>query len=143
ICRACGDTLKDWGGKSHLMNPAGVALSDVWMDFIVSAADRMPAEVFERILQLTKRESRKRLLLLAPERERVTIYQDVLRFEPFNPFSLAKCETQKVKFTGNALLNQMHKGKCLDILKAIPSQSVDLAFADPPFNLMKEYNGYT
>src|SRR5262245_32007373 len=81
ICRACGDTLKDWGGKSHLMNPAGVALSDVWMDFVADAADRMPAEVFERILQLAKRESRKRLLLLAPERERV-IYQDVLRFEP-------------------------------------------------------------
>lgn len=142
ICRACGDTLKDWGGKSHLMNPAGVALSDVWMDFVVDAEDRMPGEVFERILQLAKRESRKRLLLLALERERVTIYQDVLRFEPFNPLSLAKRETQKEKFIGNSLLNKMHKGKCLDILKAIPSQSVDLAFADPPFNLMKEYNGY-
>src|SRR5262249_51383979 len=130
------------GGKSHLMNPAGVALSDVWMDFVVDAADRMPAEVFERILQLAKRESRKRLLLLAPEQERVTVYQDVLRFEPFNPFSLAKREAQKEKFAGNSLLNQMHKGKCLDILKAIPSHTVDLAFADPPFNLRKEYNGY-
>jgi len=115
----------------------------VWMDFIVDADDRMPAEVFERILQLAKRETRKRLLLLAPERERVTIYQDVLRFEPFNPLSLSKREAQKEKFVGNSLLNQMHNGKCLDILKAIPSQSVDLAFADPPFNLMKEYKGYS
>src|SRR5689334_3142302 len=34
MCRACGKTLKDWGGKSHLMNPRGVALSDVWMDIV-------------------------------------------------------------------------------------------------------------
>ncbi len=142
VCRACGDTLKDWGGKAHLMNPAGVALSDVWMDFIVDRTDRMPAEVFERILQLAKRESRKRLLLLTPERERVTIYQDVLHFEPFNPLSLTKRETQKEQGISNTLLNQLHKGKCLDILKTIPSQSIDLAFADPPFNLMKDYNGY-
>ncbi len=32
FCRACGKSLRDWGGKSHLMHPAGVAISDVWKD---------------------------------------------------------------------------------------------------------------
>jgi len=29
-CAFCGRTLRDWGGKSHLMNPQGYAISDVW-----------------------------------------------------------------------------------------------------------------
>jgi hypothetical protein len=30
VCRACGRPLRDWGGKTHLMHPDGVAISDVW-----------------------------------------------------------------------------------------------------------------
>lgn len=37
-------------------------------------------------------------------------------------------------------LNQIVQGDCLDILKTIPDDSVDVAFADPPFNLKKRYN---
>src|SRR5262249_39454050 len=48
-CRCCGEMLKDWGGKSHLMHPGGVALSDVWMDLVVDSQDRLPMEIFERI----------------------------------------------------------------------------------------------
>ncbi len=28
-CSACGNTTKDWGGKKHLINPLGSALSEV------------------------------------------------------------------------------------------------------------------
>ena len=31
-CTACGQNVKDWGGKKHLLNPVGAALSDVWRD---------------------------------------------------------------------------------------------------------------
>ncbi|MBE0411259.1 MAG: hypothetical protein IBX69_16175, partial [Anaerolineales bacterium] len=31
-CQACGRTLKDWGGKAHLMNPEGYVISDVIKD---------------------------------------------------------------------------------------------------------------
>lgn len=31
-CAACGRTLKDWGGKAHLMNPDGYVVSDVIKD---------------------------------------------------------------------------------------------------------------
>ncbi|MDZ4159998.1 MAG: hypothetical protein U1B80_09430, partial [Anaerolineaceae bacterium] len=30
ICSACKRSLRDWGGKAHLMNSEGVAISDVW-----------------------------------------------------------------------------------------------------------------
>lgn len=39
-------------------------------------------------------------------------------------------------------LNNIIQGDCLDLLKEIPDNSIDITFADPPFNLKKKYNGY-
>ena len=39
-------------------------------------------------------------------------------------------------------LNTITQGDCLDLLRQIPDASVDVTFADPPFNLKKVYNSY-
>jgi site-specific DNA-methyltransferase (adenine-specific) len=39
-------------------------------------------------------------------------------------------------------LNDIHHGDCLELFKQIPDESVDVTFADPPFNLKKGYNSY-
>ncbi len=39
-------------------------------------------------------------------------------------------------------LNKIIQGDCLQLLKGIPNNSIDITFADPPFNLKKKYNGY-
>lgn len=38
--------------------------------------------------------------------------------------------------------NKIICGDCLELLDRIPDASVDMTFADPPFNLKKKYNGY-
>lgn len=38
--------------------------------------------------------------------------------------------------------NKIIQGDCLEIFKNIPDNSVDMTFADPPFNLRKGYNSY-
>lgn len=42
----------------------------------------------------------------------------------------------------NSLINKIIQGDCLEIMRKIPDNSVDVAFADPPFNLKKKYNSY-
>lgn len=37
-------------------------------------------------------------------------------------------------------LGKLYKSDCLDLLRSLPSNSVDLVFADPPFNLNIRYN---
>ena len=37
-------------------------------------------------------------------------------------------------------LNEIIQGDCLELFKEIPSDSIDITFADPPFNLKKKYN---
>jgi|YNPMSStandDraft_1061717.scaffolds.fasta_scaffold05932_2 site-specific DNA-methyltransferase (adenine-specific) len=38
--------------------------------------------------------------------------------------------------------NRIIQGDCLDLFKKIPDNSVDVTFADPPFNLKKNYTSY-
>lgn len=42
----------------------------------------------------------------------------------------------------NGYRNQILQGDCLTRLAEIPSQSIDLVFADPPFNIGYEYDSY-
>lgn len=42
----------------------------------------------------------------------------------------------------NKLFNKVIHGDCLKILKKIPDNSIDMTFADPPFNLNKKYSKY-
>lgn len=39
-------------------------------------------------------------------------------------------------------INKVIAGDCLEVIKNIPDNSIDITFADPPFNLKKKYNGY-
>ncbi|GAB4199802.1 MAG: site-specific DNA-methyltransferase [Bacteroidia bacterium] len=39
-------------------------------------------------------------------------------------------------------INKIHQGDCLELFKNIPDNSVDVTFADPPFNLKKKYTSY-
>jgi len=41
-----------------------------------------------------------------------------------------------------SLINRVIEGDCLEVMKKIPDEGVDVAFADPPFNLGKRYSGY-
>ena len=42
----------------------------------------------------------------------------------------------------NEYLNRIIQGDCIDLFKTIPDDSIDVAFADPPFNLNKKYGDY-
>jgi site-specific DNA-methyltransferase (adenine-specific) len=41
-----------------------------------------------------------------------------------------------------SIINKVVQGDCLEIMRKIPDNSVDVTFADPPFNLKKKYNSY-
>lgn len=39
-------------------------------------------------------------------------------------------------------INKIHQGDCIELLQQTPTGSIDLAFADPPFNIGYEYDEY-
>jgi site-specific DNA-methyltransferase (adenine-specific) len=42
----------------------------------------------------------------------------------------------------DSIADTIVQGDCLEIMSKIPDNSVDITFADPPFNLKKKYNSY-
>ena len=131
-----------------MMHPAGVRLSDVWRDLVVDSQDRMPAEVFERILQLSQSSQRADLLLVAPDRapaHRFETSDKQINLLAFNPLESRSAESvvSRHHLMPEHMLDRCHNAPCLEVLKTIPSETIDLAFADPPFNLTKDYSGYS
>ena len=39
-------------------------------------------------------------------------------------------------------INKIIQGDCIEVMQDIPSDSIDVTFADPPFNLKKKYGTY-
>jgi DNA modification methylase len=51
---------------------------------------------------------------------------------------MGKAEATTISFIN---MEALYEGDCLEIMRALPSESVDMIFADPPFNVGKKYGG--
>ncbi len=54
----------------------------------------------------------------------------------------AVSEASAVSAAAPPALDRVHRGDCLDLLARTPASSVQLAFADPPFNIGYDYDTY-
>jgi DNA modification methylase len=139
-CAACGESLKDWGGKKHLMNPLGTSLSDVWRDLPRTRIRNnvIPATVLSRIAALTAKEGVEMLHVIEQGPGIVSRPAKTL------PASL---DPEVVgKAAGKVELNRVYEGDCVaflnDVARSHPEGVFDLVFADPPYNLKKGYGRY-
>lgn len=126
-CAACGKSLKDWGGKRHLMNPLGTALSDVWRDLPRRELHDhvIPDDVLARVRALTER----------PGAQLAQVVRDAVPTAP-PPRGVADGTP------GTISVNGIHQTDCVAFLDSCPAGCFDLCFADPPYNLAKLYSGY-
>lgn len=143
-CTACKEHVKDWGGKKHLMNPNGVALSDVWRDLPrLQIKDHIiPSSVLARIDSLTKLEGASCLHVIQSKKD-ISVTQ--------NPSSSAlnslySQKTSEWPYLKSLESNRVYQGDCISFLEKIsslyPQGIFDLVFADPPYNLKKSYDKY-
>jgi site-specific DNA-methyltransferase (adenine-specific) len=140
-CAACGEHLRDWGGKKHLMHPLGAALSDVWRDLpkLRLGSHAAPAAVLERIHALTAQEGWRGVHVIGPAAG--------ARSETPDP-SGAPPSAAPAAAASPAVLepDQVVQADCVEFLerlnRAHPGGVFDLIFADPPYNLAKSYDAY-
>jgi len=55
---------------------------------------------------------------------------------------IIETEELRVDYTGN-MINQVIQGDCLEVMKEIPDKSVDMVLTSPPYDNLRDYNGYT
>lgn len=166
-CKACGRTLKDWGGKAHLMNPEGYVISDVIKDLPpANNYTQISKPLFEllinmldfpavgggdnRVINIPQAEIKG---VVGPV-EGLAWKHNVIRefglqytLPNFSPLveerngKQVPSVTQSIVDKSN-LYNVIHQGDAVEILRQYPDESVDLVFADPPYNLDKDYTLY-
>jgi site-specific DNA-methyltransferase (adenine-specific) len=134
-CDACGRLKKDWGGKKHLRNPKGAALSDVWRDLHRrEIRDHLvPCDVLFRVHRLVRRNDLEFLHIIQEGPE---------RGPPPRPQETDESEAAVDKVP----LDMVIHGDCLSFMRKLhkrcPEGVFDLAFADPPYNIEKDYGRY-
>lgn len=134
ICSACKNDLKDWGGKKHLRNKLGAAYSDVWLDNIKNIEDsgEIPEKIVKRIYDLTQKDKFKFTIIKEKDYEIFEYDENKnLKFDSYNI-------TEKDSVILNDSINFMKELK-----DKYPDGIIDLAFADPPYNLEKDYSSYS
>lgn len=152
-CSHCERNLKDWGGKKHLMNPAGSAPSDVWRDLQPQAItdNRLPQSARDRIVLLTEEKAN---ILFVTETE-----QESGKFASVEPsLRTTLCQETSTSVSKPALnqtspesiaieWNSVYQEDCTLLMKRLlsiyPDGIFDLVFADPPYNLEKKYDEYS
>jgi len=128
-CKFCRNTLKDWGGKTHLMHPQGYLISDVWKDFPLTYKDILNNRCPQKIIN--------RLEAMFGNVDIIKGDRDILKYDSENESSLDELNEFPEKFK-----NTVIQGDAIQELKKIPANSVDTVFIDPPYNLGKKYLSY-
>jgi len=126
FCPICNKTTKDYGGKKHLYNSYGTLMSDVWRDISIDY-NGSHDKIIDRL-------------------------RDLFGLEPYstlNSIDLRSQYTEVPKINSPkypSLINNhgfqtstIINGDCLEELRKIPSDSIDFCFADPPYNVKKQY----
>ncbi len=146
-CTFCGKSLRDWGGKSHLMHSQGYVISDVWKD--LPSADnysQLSRPALDTILRMVDFGASHEVRGIVGPRE--GIGEEILGTREIAiQYALPGLQgnpppSYQTRDIDPRLVNVVHCGDALEILKQYPDNSIDLVFADPPYNLDKRYNVY-
>ncbi|MBI2323234.1 MAG: hypothetical protein HYU88_14345, partial [Chloroflexi bacterium] len=163
-CAHCQRPLKDWGGKAHLMHPDGCVLSDVWLHLKAhDSHSGLSEHVLATVLRLidpagVAPSARGPVLTTSAQTGDDVPLGEVgavgtVASRSASAAAIAWSNLDEVAARrparnargeplDDALVDVVHHGDALEVLRRYPDSSIDLAFADPPYNLDKDYNVY-
>jgi site-specific DNA-methyltransferase (adenine-specific) len=55
------------------------------------------------------------------------------------PYKVTSTDSKELELVLSTRLGTLYRGDCMELFRALDHESVDLVFADPPFNLNKKY----
>ena len=142
FCKCCHKTVKDYGGKGHLLDKNGTRISDVWTDITINPKVKFPKMMLQRVLNLTKKSKNDKIycvsldLKILKKWKLPTLQSDIaLKINPTKVSAKSKIGTPKTNIIFNS-----------DVIRGfrkIPDNSIDLSLIDPPYNISIKYRGFS
>jgi site-specific DNA-methyltransferase (adenine-specific) len=136
FCKFCNENLRDWGGKKHLLNNLGAAVSDVWdmREIGIDNSKKIPHKCTKFIYDLFREPDLKMLVIEQDSslsiRNGTSPKISVPQHKGLNPFK------------NDTILNEDSLKLMKDLSSKYPDGIFDMVFADPPYNLSKKYGIY-
>ena len=141
FCKCCKNTVKDYGGKKHLLTKKGTRISDVWTDIQVDIKQKIPLAILQRVFQLTRKRKNDKIHFFSMNSNILNRWKlsDLTpeKIEKIDPV-LFKTKSRKTKLKINSIFNS----DVMTGFRKIPNNSVNLALVDPPYNLSIKYGDF-
>lgn len=135
-CPACNRTTKDYGGKKHTYHEYGTLMSDVWRDIEYNPHQGVDT-IVDRLRNIFGLEPHKYLYLINFHCHRELFQVENKNNQKLESYSIPdQIINQNMVHLSNHLFNE----DCIEGLSRLPENSVDFCFADPPYNLKKQYD---
>lgn len=141
FCKCCKNTVKDYGGKKHLLQKEGTRISDVWTDITMDKEELFPTRIIQRIFELTKNNGKDKIVLCPLKLSTINQWNVTsskrLSDKICPPIKKLRANNKKLK------KNTIYNTDVFNGFKKIPNNSVNLAIIDPPYNLAIKYGKFS
>ena len=135
-CKCCGNTVKDYGGKTHLMEMHGTRITDVWTDITMSQNSAFPPAVVRRLFDMIRYDDP---VFYAYSLSMETACREEEGLDPAIMNRVVP-ETDTTRQSGEKIrLDKIHNLDVFEGFREIPDGTVDFALVDPPYNISVNY----
>jgi len=141
FCKCCHKTVKDYGGKTHLLDKKGTRISDVWTDITINPKETFPKVILQRIFDLTKRSRRDKIYCVSLDFQTLKKW----KLPTFSPDITLKINPTKLPIksrTCSPKTNIIFNSDVMSGFQKISDNSVNLALVDPPYNISIKYGKF-
>ena len=135
-CKCCGNTVKDYGGKTHIMDARGARVTDVWTDITMNRNNAFPPDAVKRLFEMIRDDDP---IFYAYSLGMKTACNEGNRLTPAILDKVAPETREAISVENEPHLDGILNTDVIEGLQSIPDDTIDFALVDPPYNISVKY----
>ena len=139
-CKCCRNTVKDYGGKTHLMDARGTRVTDVWTDITMNRSNVFPPDVVKRLFEIVRGDDP---TFCAYSLGMKTARNTDGRLASAILDKVVPEIRQAIPVKNEPQLDNNLNTDVIEGFRDIPDGTIDFALVDPPYNISVKYGRST
>ena len=135
-CKCCGNTEKDYGGKTHLMDSRGTRVTDVWTDITMNQSNAFPSDAVKRLFEIVRGDDP---VFCAYNLSMKAARNEDGQLSPAILDRIMPDVHQAIPAKNKPRLGRILNTDVIEGFRDIPDGTIDFALVDPPYNISVKY----